>query len=661
MKSGSGFGARTTIALTLAAILPLGAATSSAAAPQSTAQVGNDISFPQCGSTFPSDPAFGIVGVNDGVPDTLNPCLGPSSSFPSYSQSELYWAVSASTGSSSEPKASVYVNTSDPGNVFNGTLVANWPTSGATPYGTCTVTTVSTSAGPAHAGEDSPACAWEFGDQQATQDAAWLHAAAQAVDAQSPPVSVPATPSGYPWWLDVETTNTWQTGFAGQALNLAVLQGFVDGLVSAGAPSVGLYAAPNQWAAITGGTGPTTPALGELATWMPGANDEAGTQSVCADTSFTGGPVALAQFPAGGYDGDLPCAPPTDAPSNVIRIYGQDAIGTSIAVSQQEFPAPGSAKAVVLAQSEFFSDALVGGPLAAAVDGPLLITPDAAVSSALDPRVQAEIERVLPSGSTVYVLGGDLALSPQIDTTLESLGYRVVRESGTNEYATAVDVAEQLGNPSTIFEATGLDFYDALSAVPAAIEEHAAILLTDGATQAPETAAYLARFPSDTRYAIGGPLAAAGADPAAKPVYGRTLFGTSAAVASTFFPGAALFGVATSEAFPDALGGGAFMATSGRSGPLLLVDPNGPLPAPVSAYLASLRKGTRGYVFGGPLAVSPAVVSTLSASVGYGSASVGYGSASVGYGSASVGYGSASVGYGSAAGGSSVSRSPTSS
>ncbi len=197
----------------------------------------------------------------------------------------------------------------------------------------------------------------------------------------------------------------------------------------------------------------------------------------------------------------------------VQRIYGTDAIGTSIAVSQAKFPTAGSAQAVVLARSDFFSDALAGGPLAAKVGGPLLITPGASLSSTLDPRVKAEIQRALPVGGTVYILGGDLALSPNIDSTLKGLGYVVVREAGTDEYATAVEIAEQLGNPTTIFEATGLNFPDALSAVPAAIAASGAILLTDGTTQAPETAAYLAERPDDIRYAIGGPLAAAGADP----------------------------------------------------------------------------------------------------------------------------------------------------
>ncbi len=302
-------------------------------------------------------------------------------------------------------------------------------------------------------------------------------------------------------------------------------------------------------------------------------------------------------------------SPPRTLP--VQRIYGTDAIGTSIAVSQAEFPNPDSANAVVLARSDFFSDALAGGPLAAQMGGPLLITPGAPISSSLDPRVLAEIQRVLPVGDTVYILGGDLALSPNIDATLKGFGYEVVREAGADEYATAVDIAEQLGNPTTIFEATGLNFADALSAVPAAIEERGAILLTDGSSQSLETYAYIVDHIGDTRYAIGGPLAAAGADKGAIPVYGQDLYGTSAAVASTFFPHATVFGAATGTNFPDALSGGVFMGEPGSQGPMLLVEPSTPLPPSIAAYLAGNTQLTNGYLFGGPLAVGDDVQAAL--------------------------------------------------
>jgi hypothetical protein len=588
-------------------------APTSAATQSGSVETGNDISFPQCGSTFPVGQVFGIVGLNDGLPNTLNPCLGPSSS---YTQSELYWAVSSSTGSTLQPKASLYVNTSDPGDLFNGSLVTDWPSSGTTPYGACTTMMVTTSTGPATAGANSTACAWEYGQQLTSQDVSWVSAAAAAINGQSPPVPVPTAASAYPWWLDVETSNTWQQGSSGEAMNVALLQGMVSDLTTAGATSIGVYATSEQWNDITGGTPSGTASLSGLDDWVPGAGTLGGAEADCGSGSFTEGTVVLAQWTS-DIDNDVVCSTvPIPSAPLPVQIYGTDAIGTSIATSQQEFPTSGSAQAVVLARSDFFSDALAGGPLAAAVDGPLLITPGASISSTLDPRVQVEIERVLPVGDPVYVLGGDLALGPDIDTTLQSLGYRVVREAGVDEYATAVDIAQQLGNPSTIFEATGLSFYDALSAVPAAIEDHAAILLTDGSTQAPETAAYLAQFPGDTRCAIGGSLAAAGADPTATAVFGQDLYGTSAAVASRFFPAASIFGAATAADFPDALGGGVFMATDGRSGPLLLVNQSAPLPDEITPYLASLEPSAQGYVFGGPLAVGADVLAALQAAVG---------------------------------------------
>ncbi len=564
---------------------------------------GNDVSYPNCAATWPSTPAFAVIGVDGGVASDQNPCLGPN---PSYTKSELYWAVATSSGIRPQPKASLYVNTGDPGNVYTGTAIADWPTYGTTPYGPCTTTTVTTNSGTATVGQNSNACAWEYGDQRAIQDVTWMISAANALNALGPPVTVPNSPSDYPWWLDVETVNTWQTGTAGLAMNVAALQGIVAGLEAAGAPSVGVYSTSYQWGVITGAPSASVGSLASLETWIPGAATAAGAEATCAGPSFTNGPVALAQFPDGATDGDVVCGP------KVSRVYGSDAIATAIAVSQASFPAPGSAKAVVLARSDFFSDALAGGPLAAQLGGPLLITPGASISSSLDPRVQAEIQRVLPTGSTVYILGGDLALSPSIDTQLQSLGYKTTRIAGANEYATAVDIAEQMGNPSTVFETTGLSFYDALSAVPAAIATHGAILLTDGATQAPETAAYLSAHPSDTRYAIGGPLAAAGADPGATAIYGANLYDTSAAVARTFFPVPESFGAATSASFSDALSGGPVLG--GARAPMLLVPSTGPLPPAVASYLSSYAtKLVAGTLFGGPLAVGNDVLTELNA------------------------------------------------
>jgi hypothetical protein len=276
--------------------------------PAATSSTGNDVSYPQCGKTLPANHAFGIVGVNGGLANDLNPCLGPSAAYPSYQQSELYWAVATSNGTTKQPKASLYLNTGDPGNIYNGKPIADWPTSGTTPYGTCATTTVTTSSGTYTVGRNSPACAWQYGHDRAAQDVSWLAGAASAIAAQSPPVSVSGAPSGYPWWLDVETANSWQSGPSGQAMNVADLQGMIAALTAAGATKVGAYSTSLQWSQVTGGT--STSAAGSLfgiPDWIPGARGLPGATANCRLASFTSGAVTVTQWTARSADYDHAC------------------------------------------------------------------------------------------------------------------------------------------------------------------------------------------------------------------------------------------------------------------------------------------------------------------------------------------------------------------
>jgi hypothetical protein len=265
---------------------------------------GNDISYPQCGRTFPSSPAFGIVGVNDGLPNDQNPCLAPS---PSYAQSELYWAVALSTGATRQPKASLFVNTADPGDVYDGSPISDWPTSGTTPYGSCATTSVKTTKGTSVVGANSTACAWQYGDNKAQQDILWLSGVASAIDAQSPPIPVPGSAGSYPWWLDVETANTWQSGTAGLAMNVADLQGMVAAFRQAGASTIGAYSDSSQWDEIAGRTTSASGSLDGLPDWVPGAATLSGAVSNCALPSFTGGAVAITQWTGSSVDSDYAC------------------------------------------------------------------------------------------------------------------------------------------------------------------------------------------------------------------------------------------------------------------------------------------------------------------------------------------------------------------
>jgi putative cell wall-binding protein len=433
--------------------LTTGAAASSPASAFPAIPTGNDISWPQCGGTYPTGQAFGIVGINDGRPGTLNPCLGPSSSSTNDSQSELYWAVSTSSGTSVPPKASVYVNTSDPGDVATGKLVAGWPTSGSTPYGTCTTTTVTTSSGTVPAGQNSPACAWEYGNQNASQDVAWLESAAQAVNAKSPPVSVPTAPNGYPWWLDVETGNSWLTGTAGHAMNVAALQGIVTGLSAAGAASVGAYSTSYQWTVITGGTTASTPTIGQLPAWIPGASNVTGAQTTCAGPSFTSGSVVLAQFPSGSYDGDLSCTQTT-----VTRVFGQTADATAAAEFTRVFPptkgaCPASRTAIV-ATTKGYQDALSSQLLAEKFTTGTLLTPTTTLSPVTATTLQEE------GITNVYIVGGPFAVTTAVASSIARLTafvcggkthsatpakITVHRIYGKTQYGTSMAVAEFVG------------------------------------------------------------------------------------------------------------------------------------------------------------------------------------------------------------------------
>jgi hypothetical protein len=258
-----------------AAVLGLAAALVASAQPADAAvgDVGHDISHPQCTSstttTTPSGAsAFGIVGVTNGLPFSVNACL----------KVQAEWAVG--TG-----QPMLYTNTANP-----GPSSPNWPTSAV---GRCTVL-----------GTTNPGCAYEYGRKA-------------AIDALTKATSA-LTGSGLDltkvtWWLDVEgfrqdgqSGNSWEDD---QLSNAADVQGFVDGLRQGGVPEVGVYSTSLQWNDITGGytrakRSAYTTAWGFAGAfpiedgplWFAGVGPETDAQAKCGSASFTGGQRLLAQY-----------------------------------------------------------------------------------------------------------------------------------------------------------------------------------------------------------------------------------------------------------------------------------------------------------------------------------------------------------------------------
>jgi hypothetical protein len=237
--------------------------------------VGYDISFPQCGSSLPSSAGFGVVGVNNGHPFSLNPCL----------LTELQWAKNTLTQS-----PQFYLNTADPGPSGN----ADWPSSQQTPQ-ICV------------AGQDSVSCSYDYGWNAAQNS--FQNAVAAETQIGSPAPTTAA--SAAQWWLDVETGNAWESlrnaggpTSAQYANDKAVIQGELAYLTGVGVTTAGIYSTSYQFSQIAGSVGT---AFAGVQVWLPGYASLADAQAACSTTSFTGGRVAMIQYPSNGLDGDYLC------------------------------------------------------------------------------------------------------------------------------------------------------------------------------------------------------------------------------------------------------------------------------------------------------------------------------------------------------------------
>jgi hypothetical protein len=338
---------------------------------------------------------------------------------------------------------------------------------------------------------------------------------------------------------------------------------------------------------------------------------------------------------------------PAVPPAPLARYSGNDRIGTANFTSQQLWPnAPlaGSffagdrpaAQAAVLTRADQYADALGGSALAAHVSGPLLLTGTTALTQA----TADELTRTLAPGATVYVLGGEKAVSPAVFNAVAALGFNAVRLSGPDRYSTAVAIADRMaqdmvndtGQPwiQRVLLATGANYPDALAAGTAAGATPNTVLLLTQDKQMPQaTADYLNQISgnpttgpnSATVYPVGGQADAAAAASAVPPanlrlglLKGIDRYETATLVARQVFSTTGTphtLGFATGLNFPDALSGGAAMATLG--GPLLLTAKDAVPPA-TQQYLndvKALGSVEGGRVFGGTSVVTDGAVGWL--------------------------------------------------
>lgn len=240
------------------------------------------------------------------------------------------------------------------------------------------------------------------------------------------------------------------------------------------------------------------------------------------------GPTAPVQVVAG--DPDTP------------RVPGEDVQRIAINLCQFLFTEPDLARTVILARSDVFADALAGSPLAA--DDSCVLYTTGGEGAPLDPATRAEIDRVLPDGGRVRIMGGTLAVSSAVETELEGAGYVVERFAGATRFETAEAIArrvvEERPGTTEAMLAYGLNFPDAVTGGAYGAEAAVPILLTDTASLHPAAARALSDLGTTTTSVLGGTAvisdAAADAAPGARRVAGENRMSTAVTVATTLWP-----------------------------------------------------------------------------------------------------------------------------
>ena len=345
--------------------------------------------------------------------------------------------------------------------------------------------------------------------------------------------------------------------------------------------------------------------------------------------------MLLSALPASSQQQD-PCAigvqpPPaqcTDGEDGtdprIQRFAGPTRIETALAISAATFSA---ADTVVIVRADLYPDAVVAGPYAEAVGGPVLL----ASAHGLDDATADEIRRL--GANRAAIIGGEAAVPAVVHDDLTGLGLTVDRFAGDSRFSTAVAVAEALadvqGSSSTAVLSLGEGddgWFGPIAFGPAAAATGAPLLLT-AAGRLPDDVAEWVAGNVDTVVIGDGPGRVPDAVVAAledsgvtvqRPVASDDPYATSVdaaglAIAAGADP--AVIYVVTDRAFADGLGAGASAATN--DGVVVIVDGDDPAGAPQVGEF--LRDHCAAVAFvriaGGTVAVSDAVEDALAESL----------------------------------------------
>lgn len=318
-----------------------------------------------------------------------------------------------------------------------------------------------------------------------------------------------------------------------------------------------------------------------------------------------------------------------DTDDTTTRFAGDDRIDTAVKTSVATYD---EADEVILARSDTFPDALTASTLATEIGAPILLTP----TEGLDPRVAGEIQRL--GAQTVLLMGGEVALSAQVEADLDEIEVDHTRIGGADRFHTAAMIADEVVERGGPVERAivalgdrndGRDAWpDALAASNLATTVRAPILLSwpgelpavssdaldgllgDGAT------VNLAGGPIALDQGVEDSIAGAGFD--AVRLAGDTRYGTAVALADEAVANGADREptlLVSGQVFADAMVAGP--AATHLGGTLVLVDPTDLSRSPATATYLNEHAAEidTAILVGGPVAIAEAVRDQIMAAI----------------------------------------------
>lgn len=220
------------------------------------------------------------------------------------------------------------------------------------------------------------------------------------------------------------------------------------------------------------------------------------------EDTTTDGPVVSLEYPCeGSPDNDGNVGGP-EYTINTKEIAGNTPAETAVLNSREHFT---EASRVVVTTDQEFADALAGGPLAGAVNGPLLYSGPGNL-----PNITAEELNRLGTHE-VLLLGGEDALSADVEQRIRDMGINVTRIAGPTRLETAVAIDEYMDQHTNAvsnkaYLVNGWKFADAVAVSGLAAQEGAPLQLTAADKLSETTRRHLENERSEinTVTAIGG-------------------------------------------------------------------------------------------------------------------------------------------------------------